>query len=106
VIQDWSTRGHAVIQVNHVGSSGYGRAYRDALNGNWGTSDVEDAASVVGYVASKGYERIGIVGGSSGGYVALQVLCNFPHICAGGISLYEISGLEVLAKTMHKFEAH
>lgn len=109
VTQYWTTRGYALIQVNYVGSSGYGRSYRDALNGNWGISDVEDVASVVDYLVSKAYvnpERIGIVGGSSGGYVALQALCNFPHIWAGGISLYGISGLEALAKTTHKFEAH
>jgi dipeptidyl aminopeptidase/acylaminoacyl peptidase len=109
VTQYWTTRGYAVIQVNYVGSSGYGRADRDALNGNWGISDVEDAASVVSYLVSKGYidhERIGIVGGSSGGYIALQALCNFPHIWAGGISLYGISGPEVLARTTHKFKAH
>lgn len=109
VIQYWTTRGYATIEVNYVGSSGYGRAYRDALNGKWGISDVEDAASVAGYLVSEGYidpNRIGIVGGSSGGYVALQALCNFPKIWAGGISLYGISGLEILYKTTHKFEAH
>jgi dipeptidyl aminopeptidase/acylaminoacyl peptidase len=108
-IQYWTTRGYALIQVNYVGSSGYGRAYRDALNGKWGISDVQDAVSVVRYLVSKGYidpDRIGIVGGSSGGYVALQALCNFPRVWAGGISRYGISGLEILYKTTHKFEAH
>jgi len=109
VTQYWTTRGYALIQVNYVGSSGYGRAYRDALNGRWGISDVQDAASVAGYLVSKGYvdgDRIGIIGGSSGGYVALQALCTFPRIWAGGISCYGISGLEILYKTTHKFEAH
>lgn len=109
VIQYWTTRGYAHIQVNYVGSSGYGRAYRDALNGKWGVSDVQDATSVAGYLVSKGYvdpDRIGIVGISSGGYVALQALCNFPRIWAGGISVYGISGLKILYKTTHKFEAH
>lgn len=109
VIQYWTTRGYAVIQVNYVGSSGYGREYRDALNGKWGISDVEDAASVAGHLVWKGYidaDRIGIIGGSSGGYAALQALCNFPKVWAGGVSLYGISGLEILYKTTHKFEAH
>jgi dipeptidyl aminopeptidase/acylaminoacyl peptidase len=109
VIQYWTTRGYAVVQVNYVGSSGYGRAYRDFLNGKWGISDVEDAVSVAGYLVSKGYidaDRIGIVGSSSGGYAALQALCKFPEVWAGGISLYGISGLEILYKTTHKFEAH
>jgi dipeptidyl aminopeptidase/acylaminoacyl peptidase len=108
-IQYWTSRGYAVVQVNYVGSSGYGRAYRDILNGNWGISDVGDAASVAGYLGLKGYidpNRIGIVGGSSGGYVALQALCNYPKVWAGGISLYGISGLEILYNTTHKFEAH
>jgi dipeptidyl aminopeptidase/acylaminoacyl peptidase len=108
-IQYWTTRGYALVQVNYVGSSGYGRAYRDALNGKWGISDVQDAASVAGYLVYNGYidgDRMGIVGGSSGGYVALQALCSFPRVWAGGISLYGISGLEILYKTTHKFEAH
>jgi dipeptidyl aminopeptidase/acylaminoacyl peptidase len=108
-IQYWTTRGYAVVQVNYVGSSGYGRAYREALNGKWGISDVNDAASVAGYLVWKRLvdgNRIGIVGGSSGGYVALQALCNFPELWAGGISLYGISGLENLYNTTHKFEAH
>jgi dipeptidyl aminopeptidase/acylaminoacyl peptidase len=98
-----------MIQVNYVGSSGYGRACRDALNGNCGFSDVEDAVSVVGYLVFKGYidhDRVGIVSGSSGGYVALQYSAPFLTFGLGSISLYGISGLEVLSKTTHKFEAY
>ncbi|MCJ1393624.1 hypothetical protein MMC18_006499 [Xylographa bjoerkii] len=106
--QYYTSRGYAFASVNYAGSSGYGRAYRDRLNGKWGISDVADAASCVAFLANTGRVdsgRVGVVGGSAGGYATLQALCVYPDIWAGGVSLYGISNLKMLAQHTHKFES-
>ena len=47
--QFWTTQGYALVQVNYVGSSGYGKEYINLLNLQWGVSDVADAISCVEY---------------------------------------------------------
>ena len=104
-----TSRGYAVAHVNYSGSSGYGRAYRDRLNANWGIADIADAASCVAYLAATSRidpSRVGIVGGSAGGYGVLQALCVYPKIWAGGVSHYGISGLKAPASDTHKFQSH
>lgn len=95
--------------VNHAGSTGYGRAYRELLDGEWGVADVADAASCVRFLISKSLidsTRVGIVGESAGGYAVLQAAYIYPDLWAGGISLYGISNLQGFAETTHKFESH
>ena len=107
--QYWTTRGFALAAVNHSGSSGYSRAYRSRLDGQWGIADVADAASCVEHLASAGLidrTRVGIEGGSAGGYACLQALCSYPNMFTGGISLYGISDLKALIQDTHKFESH
>lgn len=107
--QYWTTRGYAYVFVNHVGSTGYGRAYRELLDGQWGEADIADAASCVSYLVSQGLvdkDRVGITGGSAGGYATMQGLYMYPDIWAGGISLCGISSLKQFAEITHKFESH
>ena len=107
--QYWTSRGYAYVHVNYVGSTGYGRKYRDALNYSWGIKDVDDSASCVAYLAKNGLvdgTKAGIVGGSAGGYTVLQSLVEFPKLWAGGSSLYGIGNLKSLATGTHKFESH
>ncbi|KAG0649649.1 Dipeptidyl aminopeptidase BIII [Hyphodiscus hymeniophilus] len=107
--QYWTSRGYAYVHVNYVGSSGYGREYRQALNYFWGIKDVEDSASCVAYLAEAGLvdgKKAGIVGGSAGGYTVLQSLVNFPKLWAGGNSLYGIGNLKTLSTDTHKYESH
>lgn len=107
--QYWTSRGYAFVHVNYAGSTGYGRAYRDRLNRQWGIADVADAASCVAHLVSTSRidrTRVGIRGGSAGGYGVLQALCVYPDIWAGGVSLYGISGLKALGEDTHKFESH
>ena len=106
--QYYTTRGYAFTSVNHAGSSGYGRAYRERLDGNWGIADVADVASCVAYLARTGRidpARVGVQGGSAGGYAVLQSLCTYPRIWASGVSEYGISNMFTLEESTHKFES-
>ncbi|MDZ4766674.1 MAG: S9 family peptidase, partial [Chloroflexota bacterium] len=106
--QFFATRGYAVLWVNHRGSTGYGRAYRDKLRGAWGVIDVEDAASGATYLAETGLvdpQKFVIMGGSAGGYSVLQSLVVKPGFYRAGVSLYGISDQFALVAETHKFEA-
>lgn len=106
-IQYWTSRGIAVLDVNYGGSSGYGRAYRQQLNGQWGIVDVDDCVNGARYLAERDEvdgNRLAIRGGSAGGYTTLCAL-TFRDIFRAGASHYGISDLEALAKDTHKFES-
>ena len=106
-IQYWTTRGFAVVDVNYRGSTGFGRAYRDALKEQWGVADVEDCVNAARYLADAGRvdpERLAIRGGSAGGFTALAALV-FHDTFKAGASHYGISELEALATDTHKFES-
>jgi dipeptidyl aminopeptidase/acylaminoacyl peptidase len=107
-IQFWTSRGFAILDVNYSGSTGYGRAYRQRLNSNWGVIDVEDCIQGARYLASQGlvdHKRMSITGGSAGGYTALCAL-TFHNTFTAGVSRYGIGSLETLAADTHKFESH
>ena len=106
-IQYWTSRGIAVLDVNYGGSSGYGRAYRQRLNGSWGIVDVDDCVNGARFLAQRGEvdgNRLAIRGGSAGGYTTLCAL-TFRDVFKAGASHYGISDLEALAKDTHKFES-
>lgn len=105
--QFWTSRGFAVADVNYGGSTGFGRAYRDRLNGAWGVVDVDDCCAAAAYLAARGDvdpERLIIVGGSAGGYTTLSALA-FRSVFKAGRSSYGIGDLEALARDTHKFES-
>lgn len=106
-VQYWTSRGFAVVDVNYGGSSGYGRAYRERLNGQWGIVDVADAICAARHLIDCGEadpERVAIRGGSAGGYTTLCAL-TFHRFFKAGASLYGIGDLETLATDTHKFES-
>jgi dipeptidyl aminopeptidase/acylaminoacyl peptidase len=105
--QYWTTRGFAVLDVNYRGSTGYGRAYRDKLLGQWGIVDVEDAVAGAQFLAERGkadINQLAIRGGSAGGYTVLAAI-TFTDVFSAGASHYGISDLEALAQDTHKFES-
>ena len=107
--QFFTSRGYAVLQVNHRGSTGYGRAYREALNGNWGIVDVEDTAAGARFLAKSeraDKKRLVVMGGSAGGYTVLRCLTEHPGLFSAALCLYGVSDLFRLALETHKFEAH
>lgn len=104
----FTSRGIAVVSVDYRGSSGYGRAYRDALNNGWGVVDVDDATSAARYLAERGDvdpRRMAVRGGSAGGFTTLACLAFRPDAFAAGISLYGIADLELIHEDTHKFES-
>lgn len=107
-IQFWTQRGFAVFDVNYRGSTGFGRAYRDALDRQWGVVDVDDLCAAAEYATAQGWvhpqQRI-IRGSSAGGYSVLAALTD-RQVFNAGVSLYGIGDLETLAQDTHKFEAH
>ena len=106
-IQYWTSRGVAVLDVNYGGSTGYGRAYRERLNGQWGVVDVDDCVNGARYLVERGLadgDRLIIRGGSAGGYTTLAAL-TFRDEFKAGASYYGISDLEALEQDCHKFES-
>jgi dipeptidyl aminopeptidase/acylaminoacyl peptidase len=106
-IQYWTSRGVAVLDVNYGGSTGYGRAYRERLNGNWGIVDVDDCVNGARFLATRGDadgNRLMIDGGSAGGYTTLCAL-TFRDQFKAGASHFGVSDAEALAKETHKFES-
>jgi dipeptidyl aminopeptidase/acylaminoacyl peptidase/uncharacterized protein (DUF2132 family) len=106
-VQYWASRGFGVVDVNYGGSAGYGRAYRERLNGQWGVVDVDDSVNAARYLVERGSanpERVAIRGASAGGYTTLCAL-TFRGFFKCGASHYGIGDLEALVRDTHKFES-
>jgi dipeptidyl aminopeptidase/acylaminoacyl peptidase len=106
-IHYWTSRGIAVLDVNYGGSTGYGRAYRQRLNGQWGVVDVDDCVNGARYLIETGEvasDKLAIRGGSAGGYTTLCAL-TFSDIFKAGASYFGLSDLEAFVKETHKFES-
>ena len=106
-VQWWTSRGFAVLDVNYGGSTGFGRAYRQRLNGQWGLVDVADCADAARDLAASGEAdpgRMAIRGGSAGGYTTLAALAN-TNVFRAGASHYGVADLLLLASDTHKFES-
>ncbi len=105
--QFWTSRGFALLDVNYSGSTGYGRQYRERLNGKWGLLDVQDCCDAALYAVSQGLankNQLIIRGSSAGGYTVLSAL-TFEKVFSAGASYYGIAELSSLASDTHKFES-
>ncbi len=105
-IQYWTSRGFAVVDVNYGGSTGFGRDYRQLLNGQWGVVDVDDCVNAARQLAAAGRvdaQHMAIRGSSAGGLTVLNALIT-SEVFAAGTSLYGVADLCALATDTHKFE--
>ena len=106
-IQFWTSRGFAFVDLNYGGSTGFGRAYRDRINGEWGVSEVADTVQAARSLAALGLadpSRMIVKGASAGGYTVLRCL-SCSDLFAAGASYYGIGDLRALAEDTHKFES-
>ncbi|KAG2492500.1 hypothetical protein HYH03_009165 [Edaphochlamys debaryana] len=106
-IQYWTSRGYAVADIDYGGSTGYGREYRQRLNGRWGVVDVQDCCAAALHLSKGGRvdpARLCISGGSAGGFTTLACLA-FRTTFHAGASLYGVADLGLLAEHTHKFES-
>ncbi|GAA6033030.1 hypothetical protein JCM8097_000109 [Rhodosporidiobolus ruineniae] len=109
---DWpvaffTSRGFAFVDVDYGGSTGYGKTYRQRLEGNWGIVDVQDTIDCVKALVKEGKvdeTKVAITGGSAGGFTVLAALCD-SSVFTAGTSSYGISDLALLASDTHKFES-
>lgn len=103
----FTSRGIGVLDVNYGGSTGYGRAYRERLRGEWGVVDVDDVAAAASALADAGLAdpaRLAIAGGSAGGWTVLAAVTN-TEVFSAGISRYGVGDARALAEDTHDFEA-
>lgn len=106
-IQFWTSRGWGVVDVNFGGSTGFGRAYRERLDGGWGVVDVDDCLAAARVLVSHGradQERIAMEGGSAAGFTVLAAMARSDTIRAGAVR-YPVTDLSGLAQGDHRFEA-
>ncbi|KAJ4793741.1 Acylamino-acid-releasing enzyme [Rhynchospora pubera] len=107
-IQFWTGRGWGFLDVNYGGSTGYGRAYRERLLGQWGIVDVNDCCSCAKFLVEQGKvdgERLCITGRSAGGFTTLACLA-FKDTFKAGASLFGVADLSLMSAETHKLESH
>jgi dipeptidyl aminopeptidase/acylaminoacyl peptidase len=105
--QFWTSRGFALVDVNYRGSTGYGRAYRNALRGQWGVIDTDDCIAAARYLTDQGLvdaQRMAIRGGSAGGFTTLCAL-TFHDEFATGTSYFGVADLGAFTEETQKFES-
>lgn len=86
--------GYAVVQVNYRGSTGYGAAWRDALHARLGFIELEDVSAVRDQLVAEGLidpSRVGIFGGSWGGFLTLMALGTQPEQWVSGVALVPLA---------------
>jgi dipeptidyl aminopeptidase/acylaminoacyl peptidase len=114
----FTSRGIGIIDVNYGGSSGYGRAYRERLRGQWGIVDVADVMAAALALAEAGQadgKRLGIRGGSAGGWTALAAVTSgiggdgrggdIRGVFAAATSYFGVADLRQFAAQTHDFES-
>ena len=105
----WCSRGWDVLVVDPRGTTGHGRHYQQALNGEWGRLDVDDTAALVRQAHVQGWATPAttvVIGGSSGGLTVFGLLADHGDLVAGAVASYPVSDLAGLAQATHRFEAH
>jgi dipeptidyl aminopeptidase/acylaminoacyl peptidase len=106
-VQFWTSRGWGVVDVNYGGSTGFGRAYRERLDGGWGVVDVDDCLAAARALVESGRAdpvRIAMEGSSASGFTVLAAMARGDTIRAGAIR-YPVTDLTALAEADHRFEA-
>ena len=97
--QFFANRGYAVLQPNFRGSTGYGKKFLNAGNGEWGRKMQDDLTWGVKYLVAEGIvnpKRVGIAGGSYGGYATLAGVAYTPDVYSAAVAIVPPSDLVFL----------
>ena len=97
-----ASRGYVALAPNPRGSTGYGRAFQDANRKDLGGGDLEDEVAGAKFLGATGYvdaKRIGITGGSYGGYMTLMAVAKTPTVWAAGVEQYGIIDWATMYRT-------
>jgi dipeptidyl aminopeptidase/acylaminoacyl peptidase len=101
--------GWAVLAADYRGSTGWGRAFQQAMNGGWGVVDVDDCAAGVQAAIDErwcdGRPAVAI-GGSAGGFTVLHLLARHPDLFAAGVARFPVGDLLDLDARTHRLERH
>jgi dipeptidyl aminopeptidase/acylaminoacyl peptidase len=103
-----ANRGYAVLSVNFRGSTGFGKAFVNAGNLEWGAKMHDDLIDAVEWAAAQGIaqkDKVAIMGGSYGGYATLAGLTFTPEVFACGVDIVGPSNLETLLETIPPYWA-
>jgi dipeptidyl aminopeptidase/acylaminoacyl peptidase len=103
IAQFLANRGYAVLQPNFRGSTGYGKKFLDAGNKEWGQKMQDDVTWAAKYLIAEGIadpKRVGILGGSYGGYATLAGVTFTPDVYAAGVSIVGPSNLITLLESI------
>jgi dipeptidyl aminopeptidase/acylaminoacyl peptidase len=100
IVQFLANRGYAVLQPNFRGSTGFGKRFLNLGNGEWGTGSMQhDLTDGVRWLVERGIadpDRVGIMGGSYGGYATLAGMAFTPDLYAAGVSIVGPSSILTL----------
>jgi dipeptidyl aminopeptidase/acylaminoacyl peptidase len=108
-IAHWVGRGCRVLVVDHRGTTGHGRAFQQALNGHWGEHDTADVVAITRHAHAVGWgtpERTVVLGGSAGGFAALNAAGQESGLFAGVVALYPVVDLADAAERSWIYEQH
>ena len=103
-----ANRGYSVLSVNFRGSTGFGKAFLNAANKQWGLTMHDDLIDAVDWAIAHGIaarEKVAIMGGSYGGYATLAGLTFTPDVFACGVDIVGPSNLETLLETIPPYWA-
>ncbi len=103
-VQWLANRGYAVLQVNFRASTGFGKDFLNAGNGQWGVGSMQhDLTDAVQWAVAEGYadpKKIAIMGGSYGGYATLAGLTFTPELYTCGVDIVGPSNMQTLMETI------
>lgn len=101
-----ANRGYAVLSVNFRSSTGFGKSFTNAGNNEWGGKILEDQIDAVEWAIARGIadrSRVGITGGSFGGYSTLAGLAFYPDVYACGVDIVGPSNLVTLLESVPEY---